>query len=164
MGINKVAQTIERQGNIELLRILCMFFVMMFHFNLNVILRNDETSQDLNYVALLVNSLVVVAVNTYVLISGFFSIKVKTKSLLNYLVQTEFYAFIAIIVFIVYSSFTNETLVSKSVVVGLHPFHPIGLWFVPCYALLMVVSPLLNWICEDKKTHLITMAVMAGGG
>lgn len=56
--------TVQRQSNIELLRILCMFFVVMFHFNLNVILRNGETSQGMNYMALLVNSLVVVAVNT----------------------------------------------------------------------------------------------------
>lgn len=77
-----MTKTAGRQGNIELLRILCMFFVMLFHFNLNVILRNEETSHELNYFALFVNSLVVVAVNTFVLISGYFSIKLKTKSIL----------------------------------------------------------------------------------
>ena len=140
---------VQRQSNIELLRILCMFFVVMFHFNLNVVLRNGETSQCMNYTALIVNSLVVVAVNTFVLISGYFSIKVKMKSILSFLVQTEFYAVLAIVIYVIYS-FVCSTSISKGVILNLIPFHPNGLWFVPCYALLLFISPLLNWICKDK--------------
>ena len=154
---------VQRQSNIELLRILCMFFVVMFHFNLNVVLRNGETSQCMNYTALLVNSLVVVAVNTFVLISGYFSIKVKMKSILSFLVQTEFYAVLAIVIYVIYS-FVCSTSISKGVIMNLIPFHPNGLWFVPCYALLLFISPLLNWICKDKKAHVVTLATIFWGG
>lgn len=154
----------ERQGNIELLRIICMFFVMIFHFNLNVILRNGETSQGLNFLALFVNSLVSVAVNTFVLISGFFSIKLRIKSILSYLIQTEFYALLAVLILVVVAVLTSKTYILDGVLTGLIPLHPCGLWFVPCYALLMFISPSLNWISEDRKAHLTTMAVVAGGG
>lgn len=154
---------VQRQSNIELLRILCMFFVVLFHFNLNVILRNGETSQSMNLTALLVNSLVVVAVNTFVLISGYFSIKLKMKSILSFLVQTEFYAVLAIVIFAIYS-FVCSTSVSKGVILSLIPFHPNGLWYVPCYALLLFISPLLNWICEDKKAHIVILTALFWGG
>lgn len=81
-----------RQRNIELLRILCMLFILFWHINLNVILRNGETSQGLNYVALFANSIAVVAVNVFILISGYFSIKIKLKSVFGLLIQTEFWA------------------------------------------------------------------------
>lgn len=155
--------TVQRQSNIELLRILCMFFVVMFHFNLNVILRNGETSQGLNYMALLVNSLVVVAVNTFVLISGYFSIKIKMKSILSFLVQTEFYAVLAIVFYIIYS-YVCSTSVSKGIILNLTPFNPIGLWFVPCYAMLLFISPLLNWICKDKKAHFVVLTMVFARG
>lgn len=154
----------ERLGNIELLRTLCMFFVMMAHFNLNVILRNNETSTELNYFALLVNSLVFVCVNSYILISGYFSIKLKLKSILALFLQTEFYAALAICTFIISSIIFCSDSLSINILKGLRPFHPNGLWFVPCYALLLIISPLLNWICEEKKSHAVTIAVLVVGG
>jgi surface polysaccharide O-acyltransferase-like enzyme len=160
-----MVKIIERQGNIELLRILCMFFVMFAHFNLNAILRNDETSQGLNYFALLVNSLLFVCVNTYILISGYFSIKLKVKSILSLLIQTEFYAVLAICIFALFSiSSCSNFTIGKHILVGMIPFRPYGLWFIPCYALLLIISPLLNRICEGKKTHALSIAVIGLGG
>ena len=85
---NEMEKASVRQGNIEMLRILCMFFVLMAHFNFKVILRNDDTSQVLNYFALLSNSLVFVCINTFVMISGYFLVQVKIKSFLSLLIQT----------------------------------------------------------------------------
>lgn len=154
----------KRETNIELLRILCMFFVVLFHFNLNVILRNNETSHALNYFALLVNSLVVVAVNTFVLISGYFSIKLKAKSLISFFIQTEFYAVFAILILLSISIAIEPIQFTKHKILGLIPFIPSGLWFVPRYAILMCISPFLNRICKNKQTHLALMLTIAAGG
>ena len=43
------------------------------------------------------------------------------------------------------------------------PFHPTGLWFIPCYVSLLVISPLLNWICKDKRIHVLTIFVLILG-
>lgn len=153
----------RRQQNIELLRILCMVFILLFHFNLNVILRNGDTSEGLNYTALLVNSLVVVAVNVFVLISGYFSIKIKMRSVIGLLIQTEFYAVLAIIVYTFIVILNGEEPLRFGVITGLIPFHPNGLWFIPCYASLLFLSPLLNWICKVKKTHLVALVASLGG-
>ena len=152
-----------RQENIELLRILCMFFVLIFHFNLNAILRNDETSEGLNYMALLANSLVVVAVNVFVLISGYFSIKIKMKSVMGLLIQTEFYAALVVIVYATTTLCMDEPLRWRAMIIGLVPFHPTGLWFIPCYALLLFLSPFLNWVCKVKKAHFLALSASLGG-
>lgn len=154
----------SRQGNIELLRILCMFFILIWHFNLNVILRNGDTSQELNYVALFANSIAVVAVNTFVLISGYFSIKLKLKSIFGLLIQTEFYAVVAILLYILIAVVFHGDSFQKSSLLGLTPFHPSGLWFVPCYVQLLLLSPILNWWCKSKKAHKVALLLFAGGG
>ena len=153
-----------RQTNIELLRILCMLFILLFHCNLNVILRNNDTSDGLNYCALFVNSLVVVAVNVFVLISGYFSIKIKLKSIAGLLFQTEFFAVVAILIYGILTMMGQNTPVRlTTIVLGLFPFQPSGLWFIPCYALLLFVSPVLNWICKVKKAHAVTLITLLGG-
>ena len=82
----------ERDLNIELLRVICMVFVVLFHVNLNVILRNPDTSDFLNYCAIAGNALVAVAVDCFVLISGYFGIKWKSRSFLGLFFQIEFYS------------------------------------------------------------------------
>ena len=55
---------------------------------------------------------------------------------------------------------------------GLVPFHPAGLWFVPVYVLLYLISPILNQLITSKYIHksaivlLLTFSLLAyfGGG
>lgn len=140
-----------------------MFFVLMLHINLKVILRNNDTSQVLNYFALLSNSLVFVCINTFVMISGYFSVQVKIKSFLSLLIQTEFYGALALLVYFLISFCCGSFSVSINILGVLMPFHPTGLWFIPCYVLLLVISPLLNWICKDKKAHALSILIIALG-
>lgn len=127
----------QRQGNIELLRIVCILFVLIIHLNLNVILRNDTTSVLMNNVALVVNSFVVVAVNCFVLISGYFSIRLRIKSLVSFLFQVEFCTFIAVVIFLLQKMSQHESVTIGYVIWVLLPFNAPNLWFVPCYFLLM---------------------------
>lgn len=153
-----------RQRNIELLRILCMLFILFWHINLNVILRNGETSQGLKYVALFANSIAVVAVNVFILISGYFSIKIKLKSVFGLLIQTEFWAVVALLFYFVFVVVINGDAFQKKSLLGLTPFHPSGLWFIPCYLQLLLLSPILNWWCKSKKAHKIALMFLLGGG
>ena len=155
-----------RLQNIELLRVVCMVFILIFHINLNVILRNDNTSDFLNYIALFLNSIVVVAVNCYVLISGYFGINTKLKSIGKLLFQTEFYAILAIIIGCIFAGF------SKGYITTLFPFRPSGLWFIPCYMTLYVLSPILNQIIKKPRLHIcsvlslliVSFSMYFGGG
>ena len=137
----------ERDLNIELLRVVCMIFVILFHVNLNVILRNPATSDFLNYCAIAGNALVAVAVDCFVLISGFYGIKWKTRSFLGLFFQTEFYS--VVILSLAILIFDYKFIIPS----GLLPFFPKGLWFVHVYALLYLISPLLNRIIEKEQLH-----------
>lgn len=143
----------ERLQNIELLRIVCMFFIILFHINLNVILRNSETSEILNYVAICGNSIVSVAVNCFILISGYFGIKIKTKSFVGLLFQTEFYS----VVVLAMAIFMGYTFVFPS---GLIPFKPSGLWFIPQYIMLYLLSPILNQLVASKYLHCRSIVIL----
>ena len=144
--------TQERQQNIELLRIVSMLFVILFHINLNVILRNPETSNFLNYFAIGGNALFAVAVNCFVLISGYFGIHYKMRSFLGLFFQTEFYSVVVLIAAILLIGY-QFTIPS-----GLLPFHPSGLWFIPVYVLLYILSPILNQLVQSKILHKFAMA------
>lgn len=137
----------KRIYNIELLRILSMIFVVLFHINLNVILRNPETSLTLKYYAIISNALFACAVNCFILISGFFGIKYKLKSFLGLFFQTEFYSVLALLIAIFLLDY-NFKIPS-----GLLPFHPSGLWFIPIYVLLYLLSPILNQLILSKTLH-----------
>lgn len=143
-----------RHQGIGLLRILSMLFVVLFHINLNVILRNSETSEFLKYIAIAGNSLVAVAVNCFVLISGYFGIRVRVKSFLGLFFQTEFYSVIALVIAILCLGYQ---FVIPS---GLVPFHPEGLWFVPVYVMLYLISPILNQLITSKYVHKSAICVL----
>lgn len=137
----------KRDVNIELLRVVCMVFVVLFHVNLNVILRNPDTSDFLNYCAIAGNALVAVAVDCFVLISGYYGIKWKARSFFGLFFQTEFYSVVILALAILFFGY-KFTIPS-----GLFPFFPKGLWFVHVYALLYLISPLLNRIIEKNELH-----------
>ena len=147
----------QRQGNIELLRIVCMLFVLIIHFNLNVILRNESTSVLMNNIALVVNSFVIVAVNCFILISGYFSIRLRVKSLVSFLFQVVFCSFIAVVIFLLQKMSQHEPVTIGYVIWVLLPFNAPNLWFVPSYFMLMLVSPLLNLLCERRWLHDIAL-------
>lgn len=88
----------HRQSNIELLRIVSMFLVLMVHY---IPFRGEVTANSLRggYLGVLLNlelrSLTFVCVNCFILISGYFGIKWKWRSLWNYLYQVMFWTVLA---------------------------------------------------------------------
>ena len=80
-----------RNSNIELLRIVSMLMVVVLHFNNNgantgIVNMPEVLTERLTW-GFLVESLCLVAVNCFVLISGYFSIKLKVRSLLKFYLQ-----------------------------------------------------------------------------
>ena len=146
-----------RDSRIELLRIICMFFIVLSHFSLygNWYGTNDFSSLE-TVRTLLFNPLGAAAAVCFFIITGYFSVKKESfkskekKSIskfVNVWTQTFFYSsIIGIILF-----FTKKVgLVSL-----LKSFLPLTLseyWFVTCYLLLMIFSPYLDLI-GDKLSN-----------
>lgn len=124
-----------RQSNIELLRIVSMLMIILWHINIGF-----GGDKDLYVFSLgnQINAFTVVGVNCFVLISGFFGIKFKSKTFINLLLQCLFYSFIiSLFCHVLFGSHIDFKMT----------FLPISSnvwWFMTVYVMLYLSAPLLN--------------------
>lgn len=95
---------------------------------------------------LIVESLAIVGVNCFTLISGYFSIRLRVRSIVSYLFQCCFYAVGIYTFFLIYQplKFTWTGWLESFLVLS----HT-DLWYVPTYFGLMLLSPFLNLATES---------------
>ncbi|MBQ0046812.1 MAG: acyltransferase [Prevotellaceae bacterium] len=124
----------KRQSNFEILRILCMLGVVIGHVLL-YLYQDEIHSQDMSLCnqgrVFLLNGCAV-AVNCFVLISGYFTVRLTWSKVVRYVAMCLWYA---VLVYL---------LLGGSWLQVLFPVSETELWFVPCYLVLMLMSPLLN--------------------
>lgn len=134
-----------RDSNIELLRIISMFMILNLHSftSYDYYIKNDLfTVVDFYREAICIS-----AVNLYILISGYYKIKWRKKSLFSFIFQVYFWVlgvhFFCLLVGCCTSShiWYHLNCLSNSY------------WFVTAYLLLYLLSPLLNAFCE-KATNM----------
>ena len=159
----------ERQSNIELLRIICMFMIIMHHFVVNVwypnMLATPVPSTIGESVFLLSHCLFFIGVNCFVLISGYFSIKTSLRGFLHLYGFYAFYAFlIALSHYFGDSQYTQLSLCEKCFHIAVHslmPWDNNNFWFLNAYLGLFMVAPLLNAaIANLTKSNYIRILVL----
>ena len=144
----------KRNANMELLRIIAMAMVVVLHFfkHSGYLPESSAAAEGvslngLNVIAIIMESFCIVAVNTYILISGYFGTdsRWKPSKLLNFLCRVWFYA---LLIPIVLSCFGIPVLAKEEGIYGLIKYiFPVGTshyWFVTCYFQLLLLMPLLN--------------------
>lgn len=136
----------QRSSNIELLRIVSMFLVLLIHYVPSRGLPTSETLED-NTIETLFNlelrSISFVCVNCFILISGYFGIHWKLKSFSNLLFQILFWSIVCpVFVFVI----TN----SGSIFSILTDFYNniFSRWFVVSYMGLYMMAPMINKFIE----------------
>ena len=137
----------NRESNVELARIISMMMIIGLHYlnaDMGGVLGNVEYGS-INYlVAHLFESVFIVGVNIFVLITGYFLIDkeyVKVKNIINLYIIMIFYN----IVFLVIGIWSGEVTFSiKECILSILPFLGGRRWFVQTYILLYVISPFLN--------------------
>lgn len=134
----------ERDSNIELLRLVCMSLIVFQHcIHMCAFPEVWDTSIISTEVcaASLLLGLTYIGVNCFVLISGYYGIKLKLCSALNIYLTCAIYALIGYIVHLyVDGAYVGMGLLYHSVFCISHSH----LWFVKCYVGLMLLSPILN--------------------
>lgn len=120
----------------------------------------DKIDGTESFLVYLVHSFFFVAVNCFVLISGYFRINTSWKRLFHYYFYISFYYFIV-------SGFnriiTGGSIGKTIVINSLFPFsHNEYWWFVYCYLLLMLFAPLINRALEniERRSFLFIIALM----
>lgn len=142
-----------RQSNIESLRLLCMLMVL----NLHSFWGYDHGSGVLQFSDFFRESTSVCAVDTFLLISGYFGIKWKFKSFFNLIFQILFYGYGVYIV----AGALGFIDFSVSGLFGITK-RLYALWgFATGYVCLYVCAPLLNFYCEKVSCRNLLLTVIA---
>lgn len=141
----------------DLLRILAMFFIVVHHIIIyDMGFMDVQTGMDLSlrttYMwSALADAFVIVGVNIFFLISGWFSIKLKPQKLFLLLIKVYVYWIIAVLLAMAFKLLSFESFWEgfKFCVSAIGEY-----WFVLVYILLCLVAPALNAFAKlivDKK-------------
>ncbi len=141
----------------DLLRILAMFFIVVHHIIIyDMGFMDVQTGMDLSlrttYMwSALADAFVIVGVNIFFLISGWFSIKLKPQKLFLLLIKVYVYWIIAVLLAMAFKLLSFESFWEgfKFCVSAIGEY-----WFVLVYILLSLVAPALNAFAKlivDKK-------------
>lgn len=158
------ANVTKRDSNIELLRLVLLFMIVvhhgltpglrlgdMLHYSFPIIQDNDLLP------ACLINSFCIIGVNTFILISGYYGIKTTKSKFLNLLCQMFFYVLLfSVPVFLIQGN------VGKSLSSFLL-FSDSRYWFITDYMILMVLAPGINLFFEkssSREQRLYTLALL----
>lgn len=140
---------IQRQSNIELLRIIAITMVLMLHFNLHGlhpdVLSSHSTFSRLSLEGNLIESFCIAAVNVFVLISGYFSIKLSVRSVFNLYIRCFM---IGLITYLAYVVLSKDPISISAIGGRVLAFTHNHWWFVISYLGLMAISPILNAGCR----------------
>ncbi len=140
----------ERQSNMELLRLVAMMMILVMHMDYGAFglptAESVENAPMTTFGRIFVEHLCLVAVNVYVLISGWFGIRPKMKSFVRLMLQVAMYSIIITGAFLLLGKTAFKIgYVTDMLIIGKQ------YWFVVSYLLLYLVSPILNTFVEHSS-------------
>lgn len=154
--------TKERQSNFELMRIISMFFIVIYHIIGHGSLLNN-TDGLIYFCLVFIRAICIVHVNSFVILCGYFNYKKEfsIKKVISLLNQVLFYGALIAIIFktTILIELTNVDFLKQF---SYLPFN--DYWFIKNYIVLYCISPFLNITIKnmDKKqfkTLLITLFI-----
>ncbi len=141
--------THERESNFELMRIISMFMIILWHIIIHGKLITMSTgATNLLYNFLL--ALFVVHVNSFVLVTGYFQSKSKfsLKKFLRLFLLVWFYR---VIILLFLTQFKFIKLAPIDFIIDLFPIGSGKYWFINCYLIIYLLSPFINKLIENLK-------------
>lgn len=140
-----------RKSNIELLRIIMMFLIVLSHLNCYT---NFNNIDDINSLLVSVFGLGSLAVDVFFIIFGYFNIN-KDFSFKK-IIKLEFQAvFYAVIIYVICSIFGYASFDIKSLLYCFIPTLTGQWWFLTAYIVIYVLSPLIKLIMSKMNTKLV---------
>lgn len=132
-----------RNMTVEYLRVIFIFLIVLLHIlwkdygGIYLMPSNQSTEA---YIQLGLTNLTSIGVTGFILISGYYGVKLKISRILFLWIQTTTYALASVLVI---SIFFGGSFIKKTVDAPLMLFDG-GWWFVTDYLVLMLLSPFLN--------------------
>lgn len=138
----------KRLNNFEALRIAAMFMVIVLHYlwKGGLLTSAAEPFTTVSYAAWLTESFAIVAVNVYVLITGYFMCKssLKLSRLLEIICQVMWYSLFIPVVLVIIGLADGKSFQTYDILRFVFPIHMEQYWFVTSYVVLMLLVPFLN--------------------
>ena len=142
-----------RDSNMELLRLVAMFLVLVVHANFRALpvpgmthVHNNPSSAFLMFMT---EAFSIYAVNLFVLLSGWYGIRFKAKRLGELIFQVLFFGLFAIGVCAIFAPEELQTdVLSRLFILGQNDY-----WFVKAYIALYLLSPVLNAYIEKASAR-----------
>lgn len=152
-----------RKSNFELLRIICILMIITLHYNSSMggLLSNVEIGSINYYISHFIQSLCIVAVNTFIIITGYFSYKkesIKISKVIKLFYLCMIYGMVIFTVFILLGNKINiSTLIEFIKTI-------FDRWFVVIYSILYLLIPyinkLINNLSQKQLKTLITINII----
>lgn len=153
----------HRESNMELLRIIAMMLVLGVHFcgaalSLPDHKGNPELLSEGDWWKLVVESVTIIGVDLFVLISGYFGIKTSWSGIWKFSLQVVFYSVGIYFVGLLLGIWTmNWATILHSMMIYTKTYY----WFVPAYFGLMLIAPLLNAAIGAMSRRTYTLLLIA---
>ena len=149
----------KRDSNMELLRLVLMFLIVIHHgiiHGLKLLQPSDfHLQEQVILPGCIVESFCLIAVNTFILISGYFSIRVNKSKLVSLFCQV----FVATILFST-SFFLIKGDISNSIQ-SIFVISHSRYWFIIDYLILMAIAPAINLFFESFSRSTQSLFVLA---
>lgn len=155
----------KRLTNFEALRIAAMLFVVVLHYlnKGNQLTPLAQPFGKTDYAAWLIESFAIVAVNVYVLISGYFLCKSTPRfsRMAGIVCQTLWYSLLIPLVLAAVGRTALSGFSTYDWLGHIFPLHMNQYWFVTSYIVLMLLAPFLNAaVCHMDQTQLGTLTAL----
>lgn len=156
----------RRMANIELLRILAMAMVIMLHYlGKGDLLPSLAGPLGVNgYLAWILETLSIVAVNVYVLISGYFLAQgqIRCTRLVSLICQVLFYSLLIPVLLLAAGLLKMEDLTIYTLLQYVFPLQMEHYWFATMYVLTYLLSPFIRIAVQQMKQKqlLLTIALI----
>lgn len=160
--MSTASTNITRDSNAELLRLICMFFIVFHHILVHgaypELLQGGAAIVTADAkIALILNGLFFPAVNIFILISGYYSIKPTVKKFINLYFFCAFYGLINYFARLI----TTGQHIGRSIIKEtIFPFSHSPYWFIPCYIALFCMAPILNEFIQKSKKKEFSITII----
>ena len=143
-----------RKSNFELLRIISMLFIIVWHIIIHGHMIENCQNETLKILLTILEYIIVVHVNSFVIVTGYFQSqnKFKSKKLLTLIFQVIFYSIIVYLVALkigIINDFNYLTFFDKFNLNALGEY-----WFMKTYIILYIFSDYINKFIESLNKKL----------
>ena len=156
--------TKERNSSVEIYRILAVFSVLIVHYNGWFLGGMPESFDFSNPTAhrigqVIIEAMTICCINCFLLISGFFGIRLRLQSVVKFIVLLLG----VYIPFWLFDCWVGHGTLSFSAFIDQCKVITRGGYFVQCYFMLMLLSPILNAFVEKMGKKMLPLVLIIIG-